>query len=185
MPYWCMPADSETLPFPGFRSSAGTILVNDRCQIVGGAESRVVMYAGVPVLRMAPGDREAEDLFIAQALENGFAKPGELSRALGRPIRTVHRVHLRYVRGGVSGVVLQKRGPKGPRLGEVREAVILRLRREGMGHAGIARSLGVGKAVRRQLFFPINDNYFYRSGSGAGLPVPPFSAVRGVWARST
>jgi len=39
--------------------------------------------------------------------------------------------------------------------------------------------------VRRQLFFPINDNYFYRSGSGAGLPVPPFSAVRGVWARST
>jgi hypothetical protein len=110
------------------------------------------MFAGVPVMRMTRADREAEDLFIVQALENGYAKAGELAEALERPVRTVHRVHLRYVRGGVSGLALKKRGPKGPRLGELRETAIRRMRQGGASHREIARRLAVGKAtVQRAL----------------------------------
>jgi hypothetical protein len=102
----------------------------------------VAFVAGVPVARMADGDREAEDLFIAQALEHGHAKSGEVAAAFGRPQRTVQRVHERFVKDGAAGLVLDKRGPKGPRLGTAREAAIRRWHAEGLSTNEMAGRLG-------------------------------------------
>lgn len=145
-----MPADTETLPLTDDFSSSGVVAINGHCHIVEGWGMRVVMYAGIPVLRMAPGDERAEDLFIAQALENCYAKPGELAEALGRPLRTIHRVHERYVKGGLSGLAHKKPGPKGPRLGETREAAIRRWHGEGTSISEMAHRLGVSWATVRE-----------------------------------
>jgi len=101
-------------PPPGPR----VLAVNGRCQIIeSGHGERVVMVGGVAVFRMAQNDREAEDLFVAQALESGYAKPGQLAKALERPLRTIHDLRARFAERGAAGLAKGRRGPKGPRLG--------------------------------------------------------------------
>ncbi len=135
---------------------------------------RVAIVAGIPVARMAPGDREAEDLLVAQALENGYAKPSELSSALGRPVRTIQRIHYRYVNGGVGGLILKKRGPQGPRLGEWRETAIRRLHAEGLPGTEIARRLGVSQPTVSRALARMGLEAKKRGGQRqTGLLFPP------------
>ena len=124
------------------------VVINAQCQLVEDENGqRVVIVGGVPVFRMDRDDREAEELFIAQALEVGYAKAGELAKALKRPRRTVHYIHLRYVREGAAGLLKRKRGPKGPRLGAKRELAIREFRRDGLRVAEMARRLGISPAT--------------------------------------
>ena len=130
------------LPIPD-QSGQPSGVLNARCYFFDDDGERVVFVAGLPVHRYAPGDIEAEDWFIAQALLNGYAKAGELSRALERPLRSVHRARERYVQEGGAGLVRKKRGPKGPRLGARQEALIRSEHAKGTSAGRIAKRLGV------------------------------------------
>ena len=142
-----MHAVALPIPEPGPQPRP-PVVINAQCQLVEDENGqRVVIVGGVPVFRMDRDDREAEELFIAQALEVGYAKAGELAKALERPRRTVHYIHLRYVREGAAGLLKRKRGPKGPRLGEKREMAIREFRRDGLRVAEMARRLGISPAT--------------------------------------
>lgn len=128
--------------------AARVLTVNGRCQIIESElGERVVMVGGVAVFRMPRNDREAEDLFIVQALENGYAKAGQLADALGRPLRTVHHLRTLFGQRGAAGLVKGKRGPKGPRLGSLREAAVAAHVGDGLLPAEIARRLGVSRGT--------------------------------------
>lgn len=124
------------------------VAINARCQLVEDENGqRVVIVGGVAVFRMDRDDREAEALFIAQALEVGYAKAGELAKALKWPLRTVHYTHARYVKEGAAGLLKRKRGPKGPRLGAKREMAIRQFRGDGLTVTEMSRRLGVSRAT--------------------------------------
>ena len=126
--------------------SAG-IDINSRCQIYDEDGLRVVMVAGLPIYRYHADDRAAEGLFVAQLLDAGLAKPGELAAALHRGVATMHRYRARYREQGAAGLVSKKSGPKGPRLGAAREAAIRRWNAQGGGAREMARRLGVSPAT--------------------------------------
>jgi len=104
---------------------------------------RVVMFAGMPVFRYDCGDWSAEATFIAQAQESGFAKGTELAAALGKSVRTTYRMRHRFLTEGVGGLARKKPGPKGPRLGAMREATIRRWKLEGRSVYWMAQRLQV------------------------------------------
>ena len=57
-------------------------------------------------------DRDAEDLFVAQAQVSGYASSPELAAALGRGARTIRRMRQRFEAEGATGVLRNKTGPK-------------------------------------------------------------------------
>ena len=126
---------------------APDIAVNPRCVVFEVGEERVIYVCGVAVYRYHRDDDEAERLFVAQALEAGFAKPGELAAALSRSLRTIHRDRQKYVDEGAAGLLPKKRGPKGARLGAAREAAILAWHREGVSGREMGRRLGVSPST--------------------------------------
>ena len=121
---------------------SSTTHVNGHCVIYEVEGIRSVFVSGVPVDRIATGNQEEEDLFIARAQEHGWATAVELARALGRAFRTVRRIHQRYKEGGVGGVQLKKRGPKGPRMGKAKETAVRRMREKGLSYRRIAERVG-------------------------------------------
>lgn len=133
--------------------SDDVVVVNGRCQIHLADSIATVFVSGIPVMRFADGDQEGEDLFIAQSMECGWASAAELASVLtGRTVRSCQRVRRRYVEGGPGGVVLKKRGPKGPRLGEVRERQIRAWHAEGWTYGAMAARLGMApNTVRNAL----------------------------------
>ena len=124
-------------------SSPPGIFVNSRCVIFDEQGMRTVVVSGVPVFRYVQADKAAEDVFIAQALEAGYAGPSELAAALDRGLSTIHRIRRRFVAGGVAGLLPKRSGPKGPRLGSAREAAIRRWHEQGESAYRIAQRLGV------------------------------------------
>ena len=58
------------------------LVVNGHCIIYEEQGMRVAMVAGVPVYRYHREDKGAENLFLAQAQEAGYASAGELAAAL-------------------------------------------------------------------------------------------------------
>lgn len=120
-----------------------SIGVSARCVIVERDGCRDAMVNGIPVFRYAVGDREAERLFVAQALELGYAQAHELKRVVSCSIRSVHRARRDYVEGGAGALVAGKRGPKGPRLGSQREGAIRRMYASNAPLREIARQVGV------------------------------------------
>jgi len=122
---------------------APDIFINEHCAIFEHEGTREVWTSGTPTYRYHQDDEQAERLFIAQAIETGVAKAGELATALSRSARTVHRIRQQYVTDGVEGLGLKKRGPKGARLGPQREQAIKRWALQGLSVREMARRLGV------------------------------------------
>lgn len=144
--------DPEALLEP---AKSDRIVVNGQCIIYEEEEGlRVVMVAGIAVHRYHRDDRSAEDLFIVQALEVGYADTGELASALGRRIRAVQRVRERWAEGGVQALLPKKPGPNGQRLGAAEDAAIRKWHRLGLSGREMAVRLKkapnvVQKALRR------------------------------------
>lgn len=124
-----------------------SVVVNSRCAIFEHGEERVVFVCGEPIYRYHRDDAFTEKLLVAQAIESGFAKPGELASALSLSLRTVHRDRRKYVDGGAAELLPKKTGPQGPRMGAVREAAIRRWHRKGLSCREMARRLGVSPAT--------------------------------------
>ncbi|MBC8426235.1 hypothetical protein H8E07_19135 [bacterium] len=132
------------------------ITVNSHCHIEESDGVRVVSVLGFPIYRYPTGDRIAEALFIAQAIEVGYATPAELTRVVHPSHRTIYRIHERYEREGAIGLIQVNRGgrPRGQTLGKAREMMIRQWHAEGITGREMARRLGVAvgvvqKAMRR------------------------------------
>ena len=104
---------------------------------------RVVFVAGTPMFRYRLGDESAEALVIVQLLDLGVARSKDVAAAFNCAPRTIYRYRKRFAEGGVEGLVAKKRGPKGQRLGDDREAAIRRWHRQGRTIGWMARQLGV------------------------------------------
>jgi len=133
-------------------SDPTSIFVNPLCTIYVEDRMCVVVLNGVPIVRYHSDDICARDLFIAQAQEAGYAKGSELAEAFGLTRRTIYRIHQRYKIGGVRGLEHKRPGPKGPRLGEAREAAIVGWSKEGRTVYWMAKRLRISMdTVRRAL----------------------------------
>ncbi|MBN1918785.1 MAG: helix-turn-helix domain-containing protein [Verrucomicrobia bacterium] len=129
-----------------------SIFVNVRCMIYRDQDMCAVMHNGIPIARYHVDDRLARDIFIAQALDAGFATADELAAAYGISKRTAYRMLRRYRDDGVRGLEHKRPGPKGPRIGAAREAAILRWSKEGRTAGWMAQRLKVGRrTVERAL----------------------------------
>jgi len=107
------------------REDPHRIAVNGHCTIDERDGIRVVSVLGVPIHRYPANDRAAEALFIAQAIEVGYATPAELAPAVQSSERTIYRIRERYEKEGAIGLLQERRGrPRGQTLGKARELVI-------------------------------------------------------------
>ena len=137
------------------REDPHRIAVNGHCTIDERDGIRVVSVLGVPIHRYPANDRAAEALFIAQAIEVGYATPAELAPAVQSSERTIYRIRERYEKEGAIGLLQERRGrPRGQTLGKARELVIRQWHAEGITGRKMARRLGVAvgvvqKAMRR------------------------------------
>ena len=103
--------------------------------------------SGIPVFTFDVDDYVSRDLFIAQALDNGWATVSELAAALDLGIRQVYRIRDRYREGGAAGLVRRKTGPKGPRLGARRQAAIVTWNGKGMSQREMSQRLGISRGT--------------------------------------
>ena len=141
-----MVTNETKLPFPDI-PDADHVVVNGHCSIRTDAAISVVSVSGIPVFTFDVEDVVSRDLFIAQALDNGWASVSELASALDLGIRKVYRIRDRYREGGAAGLVRRKTGPKGPRLGARRQAAIVAWDAKGMSQSEMARRLGISRST--------------------------------------
>lgn len=132
------------LALSGMETSS-VVVVNGRCLLHEEDRMRVVRVAGTAVFPYHRDDKAAEALFVALAVQCGWAKVGELSAALGINRVTVFRINRRYEEAGASAVGGRKRGPHGPRLGKAREEAIRRWHKADMSATEMGRRLGVSR----------------------------------------
>jgi hypothetical protein len=133
------------LPLPGVAKSSVVVVVNGRCQVQEEDGMRVVRVGGTVVFPYHRDDKAAEALFVALAVDCGWAKVGELASALGISRVTVFRISRRYNEEGASAVGGRKRGPHGPRLGKARAEAIRRWHRAGVSATEMGRRLGISR----------------------------------------
>ena len=164
-----LPTQQALVPTP----PAPDIVISPKCVILEVGEERVAYVCGVPVFRYHVGDAVAEKLFVAQALEAGFAKPGELAAGLSLSLRTIHRDRKKYVDGGVAELLPKKPGPRGPRLGEAREAAIRVWHGEGLSGREMARRLGVSPSTVGLALDRLGLPKGRRGPQQVALPSPP------------
>jgi transposase len=131
----------ETLPFAP--ETMSLVAVNGRCMVQEVEGMKTVLVAGIPVCHYASGDAAAEALWMVHGVEGGWAKPTELVSALDVSRVTVYRIRRRYESGGIQGLVAQKKGPKGPRVGTEREAAIRKFHKKGKSASEMGRLLGI------------------------------------------
>jgi hypothetical protein len=132
------------LPLPVVETSS-VILVNGRCRVQEEDGLRVVRVAGTEVFQYHRDNKEAEALFVALAVQCGWAKVGELSTALGINRVTVFRINRRYEEEGAPAVGGRKRGPQGARLGKAREEAIRRWHGADVSASEMGRRLGLSR----------------------------------------
>jgi len=130
------------------------LVVNGHCIIYEEQGMRVAMVAGVPVYRYHREDKGAENLFLAQAQEAGYASAGELAAALGLGVRTVQRMRQRFAEEGAKALLPKKGGHKGQRLSATQDAAIRKWHAQGRSGRQMALRLKkspatVQKALRR------------------------------------
>lgn len=126
-----------------------TLVVSDGVQIREQGGVRTMFVAGIPVFRYHIGDLAAEKLLCAQLLDLGLATPRELEPVVSLANRSIHRARKDYLDGGVDALIPKRRGPKGPRMGEAREASIRQWSGEGMSQHEMARRLEVSQPCVR------------------------------------
>jgi len=106
--------------------------------------------SGVPLFTHREDDLAGRRVVAAQLMELGLAKQGELSAALGVNRTTLFRQHRKLQDEGVSGVVDQKRGPKGAhRFTAEKRQRIEQLLGEGESIRRAAKSVGVSEGIVR------------------------------------
>ena len=132
------------LALSGWETSS-IVVVNGRCLVQEEDGMRVALVAGTAVFPYHRDDKAAEALFVALAVQCGWAKVGELSTALGINRVTVFRISRRYEEEGASAVGGRKRGPHGPRLGKAREEAIRRWHKTDVSATEMGRRLGVSR----------------------------------------
>jgi len=136
-------------PFLPPEPAAATVVVNAACHIREQGGEKVVLLHGVPAFRWHCDDAVSELLVAAQLLDLGHAKAVELSRAMEPSLRAIFRARQAYLEGGAQALAPSKRGPKGPRLGEAREASIARWYEAGVSNTEMARRLRVSEGTVR------------------------------------
>ena len=130
-------------------------VVNGRCVLQEQEGICVVVVAGVPIHRFARTDIFSRNLFIAQAMDAGWATGPELASALGVSLSTIDKTRTAWLRGGAAALAPKKSGaPSGQRLAEAEDAAIRKWHAEGISGREIARRLQrapatVGTAIRR------------------------------------
>ncbi len=140
------------------------LVVNGQCIIYEQNGIRVVMVAGVPVYRYHRDDKGAENVFIAQAQQVGYATSGELAAVLGRTAWTMRNIRRRFEEGGSEAVLPKKPGPKKgqQRLLDAEDAAIRKWHSQGLSGRQMAIRLKkapatVQKALRR-LGLPVHPS---------------------------
>jgi len=120
-----------------------TLVLNGACHIRERDGERTLLLHGIVAGRWHRDDSVAERLIVAWLLELGHASAVEISEALDTSLRTVFRARQAYLSEGAEALVPKRRGPKGPRLGDVREASIARWCEAGLSNSEMARRLEV------------------------------------------
>src|SRR5437870_5044282 len=123
------------------------IVISSKCMLDEEDGVRVVLLHGIPVFYYDVDDKQAEDLWLVQALEAGYVTVSELTAALPRNRRFLHRLRRRYADNGAAGLMARKRGPKGPRFGQRQEALVRKLHGQGVGVRATARRLHVSPST--------------------------------------
>lgn len=137
------------------------LAINGRCHVEERDGIQVVTVVGVPVFVFHKDDKASQALFIAQAIEAGFATPTELSEVVQVSKRTIYRIRERYEKDGAVGLIEERRGrPRGQALGPAREAAIRQWHAERVPGREMAHRLGVApgvvqKAMRRMGLPPL------------------------------
>lgn len=133
--------------------SDGTVVINDRCVVRTADGVRVVIVSGVISAHYAVDDRMAESYAMVNLVEHGWAEQKEVARAFDCSTRSVRRHQDRFHTGGLGALGRTDGYPQGrKRLAHDREALVRRLKEQGVAHREIARRLGVTpKAVRKLL----------------------------------
>ena len=139
------------------------LVVNGQCIIYEQNGIRAVMVAGVPVYRYHRNDKGAENVFIAQAQQVGYATSGELAAVLGRTARTMRHIRRRFEEGGAEAVLPKKRGCTGQRLVDAEDAAIRKWHSQGISGRQMAIRLKkapatVQTAMRRLGLAPRQPN---------------------------
>lgn len=80
-------------------------IVNGRCAITESGGNCIVTISGIPIYMYKIGDRVARAMFVAQAMNAGFATGDELSQALEISRSTVFRYKRRYISEGAASLI--------------------------------------------------------------------------------
>lgn len=142
-----------SVPLPVTDVPSRVIYVNGRVQVHSEDDVRVLLVSGIPLLSWTEDDSASESYARVLLMQDGFARPTEISRAFGCSRMTVYRDIADFEAGGIEGLVPLKRGPKKPRvLRDAKLRRMLALKRTGESNAKIGRKLGVTEAaIRRAL----------------------------------
>ncbi len=141
----------------------------------------VVTLYGQVLMAWDEGDKETERVCIAVLADRGLARQNELAAAFGKNRTTVYRVVRAWREGGVDGVRLKKRGPKGPSVAKGRRRrQIMALGRAGYSAIGVAARLGVAnetvyrvfRAERLGSFAPTPQRLWTDEADGPVAPAP-------------
>jgi hypothetical protein len=119
---------------------------NPRCVFFEEDGNRAVFVDGLPVFRYAVEERYEEDVFVAQAIVNGWASVAELCKGLGRVPGDLYRVRKRFLEGGFENLQLSRPGRK-PVMSSDELMVAERLWNAGESGRAIAEKLGRAPAT--------------------------------------
>ena len=118
--------------------------------LVETGEGGVVFVAGLAAFVFDAGDLVGRRLAAVQLVETGIASAVEVSAAFAVTTRTLLRWRQAVAADGVSGLVPDRSGPKGP--SKLTEQVVARIRRldaDGVSLAAIGAQVGVDTATVR------------------------------------
>ena len=141
------------LPLVGDDETSGIVHINARSELHQSGQVRVLMAHGIPLMTWEQGDETSESYCMVLLVRNGVASPTEVKAAFDVARATVYRALDRFEKGGLLGLVLAKRGPKGPhKFDKVVTQRMLAAKQRGDSNVAIAAMLGVTESgVRKAL----------------------------------
>ena len=131
------------LPVPG--GPVGSVPVSVGVDVILSDDGGAVFLWGMVVWCWRSGDEVGRRLAAVQLVETGASRAGEVAAGFGVDDVTLWRWRRGYAAGGVSALVAERPGPRGPsKLTVEKKAEICRLRAAGLSRDAIAVEVGVG-----------------------------------------
>lgn len=148
-----MPAAKNDDLFPDARNPDFLRVINERCLLRNQDGHCVVIVSGMVLAQYTSNDRMAEAHAMVSLVEQGWANQIEIARAFACSARTVRRQQRRFESGGLAALGRGDGYPRGrARLAGAREALVQKLKANGVGQREIARRIGISeKAIRKLL----------------------------------